>query len=238
MERGNRWSDRWIDRHREERGRMNVCVCVCGCVRARAHVAWLAKERDTRCPREREETNCLHYANAVQLQLTVAKNRCRYRGMLTRTSRGFLSSPRSVFLVPLWPSFYFILFIRSTLRLFLDSEDSPALSWNEMVPRMKIESHFSYSYFTPLKIFSPPSHSGRFRLAVDFFLFVWKPRSLASPLPRSTMLLRGKLPFQKAMISYVMILVFQGRCEDHWSASLNASLLNLSMITRAIKTVR
>lgn len=53
----------------------------------------LGNEMDTRCPREREETNCLHYANAVQVQLTVAKNRCRYRGMLSRTSRGFLSSP-------------------------------------------------------------------------------------------------------------------------------------------------
>jgi len=39
-------------------------------------------------PIEREEANRLHYANAVQLQLTVAKNRCRYRGMLSRSPEG------------------------------------------------------------------------------------------------------------------------------------------------------
>lgn len=80
---------------------MRVCVwerekeCVCawartGCRRARWIRVALA---------EREEANRLHYANAVQLQLTVAKNRCRYRGMLSRTPREFLHSSFPLFLV-------------------------------------------------------------------------------------------------------------------------------------------
>lgn len=57
-----------------------VCVCAYGLQ---------VREMDTRVAlAEREEANRLHYANAVQLQLTVAKNRCRYRGMLSRNPEG------------------------------------------------------------------------------------------------------------------------------------------------------
>lgn len=88
----------------------------------------------TRNARARE-TNCLHYANAVQLQLTVAKNRCRYRRMLSRASRGFLSLP------PFVPFGFCpcLSFVRCPLRLFLVSEDSPTQFQNEMVPRVKID---------------------------------------------------------------------------------------------------
>lgn len=72
-------------------GKENVYVCARVCT-----YGLQAREMDTRW-QKREEANRLHYANAVQLQLTMAKNRCRYRGMLSRTPRGFLhSSSRSV----------------------------------------------------------------------------------------------------------------------------------------------
>lgn len=55
MERGNRWSDRWIDGHREERGRMNarVCVWVGVCVRARMWRDW--RKSGTRVAQENEK---------------------------------------------------------------------------------------------------------------------------------------------------------------------------------------
>lgn len=56
------------------------------CVRERVRVCCERRIRVALV--EREEANRLHYANAVQLQLTVAKNRCRYRGMLSRIPRG------------------------------------------------------------------------------------------------------------------------------------------------------
>lgn len=203
---GNRWSDRWINRRGEEREKTNVSASGCGWV-CDVHVAWLAKETDTRCPREREETNCLHYANAVQLQLTVAKNRCRYRGMLSRTSREFLSSPRPVFLGPLTviPLFH-SLYIRSTLRLFLDSKDplawlslSLSLEWNGSEGEDRIGTfpiptlHFTLKNFCPFPLTAT--------VVVNLSLFVSflckKPRSLASPLPKNTMAPRGKVFFSK-----------------------------------------
>ena len=66
---------------------------------------------------EREEANRLHYANAVQLQLTVAKNRCRYRGMLSRIPRGFLRSSFSLFLALV----RILSILSDALRLFHDS---------------------------------------------------------------------------------------------------------------------
>lgn len=153
---------------------------------------------DTRCPREREETNCLHYANAVQVQLTVAKNRCRYRGMLSRTSRGFLSS------------LSLSLSLHSTRRVtlsFLDSEDS--LPRNEMVPRgwrsnrsLPIPTLHRWKFF--LFLLFPPW------ILLSSFLFSFlckKPRSLASPLPRGTMARRESFLFKKPMTGYVTMLV-------------------------------
>lgn len=63
---------------------VRVCVCACG-LQARE------RERRTRMLAEGEEANRLHYANTVQLQLTMAKNRCRYRGMLSRTPEGIFT---------------------------------------------------------------------------------------------------------------------------------------------------
>ena len=160
----------------------------------------LGNEMDTRCPREREETNCLHYANAVQVQLTVAKNRCRYRGMLSRTSRGFLSSPL------LFLSLSLSLFIRRGVTLVSRFGRFPSadLEWNGS-EGLKIESLSSYSYFTPLKIFLfsffHPSYPAWILLSSSFFSFFLfflckKPRSLASPLPGAQWF-RGKVSFSK-----------------------------------------
>lgn len=117
---------------------------------------------DTRCPAAREETDCLHYANAAQLELTVAKNRCRYRGMLTRTSREFLPFPLSGPFWTLSPSSFRFSSFRQALRLCLDSEDSPAQSWDEMVLRAKIGSLFPHPCFAPLKNFPSSSPSPLF----------------------------------------------------------------------------
>lgn len=104
------------DREREE-GKESVYVCVY------VYNTVCRRERWTRVAlAEREEANRLHYANAVQLQLTVAKNRCRYRGMLSRTPRGFLHSS-----FPLFLTLVRLLFISLVLlRLFYDSGYIPA----------------------------------------------------------------------------------------------------------------
>lgn len=114
---------------------MRVSICVYACVyekdRERECVYVCVYVYNTVCRRERwtrvalaerEEANRLHYANAVQLQLTVAKNRCRYRGMLSRTPRGFLHSSFPLFLALV--DLLFISFV--LLRLFYDPGYIPA----------------------------------------------------------------------------------------------------------------
>jgi len=112
-------------RHVRRTGRRGKC--------ARDVCVYVAAKRDgtrVETPVEREEANRLHYANVVQLQLTVAKNRCRYRGMLSR-------SPEGVFILLFsfgslsfsLPPFLFLFLSRSLLApsrlaryaLFLDS---------------------------------------------------------------------------------------------------------------------
>lgn len=131
----------WKERRREkkrERKRDKArkeCVCVrdterkreienarmC-CKQVRETRLYIALDRTER-EREKEKVNRLHYANAVQLQLTVAKNRCRYRGMLSRTPEGVFT----LFFFSFGHSLFFFSFFlsrspfRSALRLFLDS---------------------------------------------------------------------------------------------------------------------
>lgn len=103
--------------------RTYMCARVCACVRTGCR-----RERWTRVAlAEREEANRLHYANAVQLQLTVAKNRCRYRGMLSRNPEGDFYT-----LVPLArPLFLALVRVLSisldALRLFQNSGYIPAV---------------------------------------------------------------------------------------------------------------
>lgn len=129
-----------------ERKRENVHAWVCtGCRRERWTRTALA-ERE-------EEANRLHYANAVQLQLTVAKNRCRYRGMLSRTPRGFLHSSFSLFLALV----HLLSISFNALRLFHDSGYIPA-EWNgaEGVDRIAISLFVLYivENLSPVLFFS------------------------------------------------------------------------------------
>lgn len=205
-------------------------------VRVCTRVTWHSKRKraGTRWPRGREETNCLHYANAVQLQLTVAKNRCRYRGMLSRTSRGFLFSPS--FHSPRSLAVTLVLSIPRILRRG---------SWNEMVPRVNRSNRsFPISTLHRWKFFptTPSVHGPSFRLFPTFLLFfsffplsVYKSaRSLASPL-RGTQWYRGKLSsFQKKkekkpMTGCVMMLVLPECCQKHRSSVVKRySSCNLS----------
>lgn len=104
---------------------------------------WLHRwERWTRIAlAEREKANRLHYANAVQLQLTVAKNRCRYRGMLSWTPRGFLHSSFSFFLALV----RILSILSDALRLFHDSGYIP-VEWNdENIDRIAISLFVLYT---------------------------------------------------------------------------------------------
>lgn len=82
------------------------------CKQARETRLYIALDRTER-EREKEKVNRLHYANAVQLQLTVAKNRCRYRGMLSRTPEGVFT----LFSFSFGHSLFFLLFLSLSLSI-------------------------------------------------------------------------------------------------------------------------
>lgn len=146
-----REKERGKEKERKRDKARKECVCVRDTERKReienAHMCckqvretrlYIALDRTER-EREKEKVNRLHYANAVQLQLTVAKNRCRYRGMLSRTPEGvftlfFFSFGHSLF----FSSLSFSLALHFAQRYACSSipDYTPTRRWNEMVPRM------------------------------------------------------------------------------------------------------